>query len=413
LRLDINSVIVSAAAWLLIVIASTLLHCIKEANITEKIFLVLIFFLFSSIAFGNQGVNRQFPVKIGGTVEFHLETGGSVRVESWDKELLQVQVRFEGRDDQYSQVDFTETSSGISIRSRFNGPQMRIFSSNLQFEIKLPSKFNIALDSIGGGLIVHHLEGSIKGKTGGGNLDLRNLKGTIQLTTHGGDVTLKDSEVDGKITTWSGQVLFENVRGDIKGSSESDEVILRNVERVSRRKETVGDEIRIKRVGGDINVPDARRGAWVETLGGNIRIGAGRRFVHATTNGGDITIESVDGWVKARTYGGNITVNVIEPVEDTEAQREIEITSHSGDLRVVLPQNFPAIFEIELAYTIHSNRNYEIISDFDLNQEETKQWDYSRGTARRYILGSGSIGSGKHRIKLNTINGNIYLKERN
>src|SRR5262249_4080601 len=98
----------------------------------KKIFLVLIFFLFSSIAFGRQVVNRQFPVKIGGTVELHLETGGSISVESWDKELLQVQVRFEGRDDQYSQVDFTETSSGISVRSRFNGPQMRVFSSNLQ-----------------------------------------------------------------------------------------------------------------------------------------------------------------------------------------------------------------------------------------------------------------------------------------
>jgi DUF4097 and DUF4098 domain-containing protein YvlB len=379
----------------------------------KKIFLVLIFFLFSSIAFGRQAVNRQFPVKIGGTVEFHLETGGSISVESWDKELLQVQVRFEGRDDQYSQVDFTETSSGISIRSRFNGPQMRVFSSNLQFEIKLPSKFNIALDSVGGGLIVHHLEGSIKGKTGGGNLDLRNLKGAIQLTTGGGDVTLKDSEVDGKIATGGGQVLFENVRGGIKGSSESGEVISRNRERVSRTKEAVGDEIQIKSNGGDINVPAAPRGARVETLGGNIRIGVARRFAHAATNGGDIDIESVDGWVKARTYGGNITVNVIGPVEDTEAQREINITSHRGDLRVVLPKNFPAIFEIELAYTIHSSRNYKIVSDFDLNQEETEQWDYSRGTARRYILGSGSIGSGKHRIKLNTINGNIYLKERN
>jgi DUF4097 and DUF4098 domain-containing protein YvlB len=378
----------------------------------EKVFLATIFLLSNSIAFSEQAIDRQFSVKIGGTMEINLETGGSIRVESWDKELLQVQVRFEGRDDRYSQVDFTETSSGISIRSRYNGPQMRIFSSNLQFEIKLPSKFNIALDSIGGGLIVHHLEGSIKGKTGGGNLDLRNLKGTIQLTTNGGDVTLKDSEVDGKITTLGGQVLFENVRGDIKGSSESGEVISRNVERVSRPKETVGDEIRIKSLGGDINVPDARRGAWVETLGGNIRIGAARRFVHATTNGGDITIESVDGWVKARTYGGNITVNVIGPVGDTEAQREIEITSHSGDLRVVLPQNFPAIFEIELAYTIHSSRNYKIISDFDLNQEETKQWDYSRGTARRYFLGSGAIGSGKHRVRLRTINGNIFLKKR-
>src|SRR5262245_14310349 len=379
----------------------------------KKIFLVLIFFLFSSIAFGRQVVNRQSPVKIGGTVEFHLETGGSISVESGDKELLQVQVRCEGRDDEYSQVDFTETSSGISVRSRFNGHQMRRFVCNLHFEIKLPSKFNIALDSIGGGLIVHHFEGSIKGKTGGGNLDLRNLKGTIQLTTNGGDVTLKDSEVDGKITTGGGQVLFENVHGGIKGSSESGEVISRNVERVSQTKETVGDEIRIKSIGGDINVPAAPRGARVETLGGNIRIGVARRFANATTNGGDIDIESVDGWVKARTYGGNITVNLIGPVEDTEAQREIEITSHRGDLRVVLPKNFPAIFEIELAYTIHSSQNYKIVSDFDLNQEETKQWDYSRGTARRYILGSGSIGSGKHRIKLNTINGNIYLKERN
>jgi DUF4097 and DUF4098 domain-containing protein YvlB len=176
------------------------------------------------------------------------------------------------------------------------------------------------------------------------------------------------------------------------------------------------EEVRIKRMGGDITVADAPRGARVKTLGGNIRIGNARRFVQASTNGGYITIESVDGWVKARTYSGNITVNVTDPDEETEARdeetearKDIELTSYQGDLRVMLPRNVSAIFEIELAYTNNSMQNYRIISDFDLSQEETKQWDYGRGTPLRYIFGSGVAGSGKRKIRLRTINGNIYL----
>jgi DUF4097 and DUF4098 domain-containing protein YvlB len=177
------------------------------------------------------------------------------------------------------------------------------------------------------------------------------------------------------------------------------------------------EEVRIKRMGGDIEVADAPRGARVSTLGGNIRIGIARRFVQATTNGGYITIEDVDGWVKARTYSGNITVNVTDPDEetepgkDTEAGKYIELTSYQGAIRVTLPRNLSAIFDIELAYTKNSMQNYKIISDFDLSQEETKQWDSGRGTPRRYILGNGVAGRGKRKIKLRTINGNIYLKK--
>jgi DUF4097 and DUF4098 domain-containing protein YvlB len=177
------------------------------------------------------------------------------------------------------------------------------------------------------------------------------------------------------------------------------------------------EEVQIKRMGGDIKVADAPRGARVQTLGGNIHIGDARRFVHASANGGYITIESVDGWVKARTYSGNITVNVTDPDEETEAGKEtearkdIELTSYQGDLRVVLPRNLSAIFDIELSYTNNSKQNYRIITDFDLSQEETKQWEYGRGTPRRYIFGRGIAGSGKRKITLKTINGNIYLKK--
>jgi hypothetical protein len=76
-----------------------------------------------------------------------------------------------------------------------------------------------------------------------------------------------------------------------------------------------------------------------------------------------------------------------------------------------LPRNLSAIFDIELSYTNNSKQNYRIISDFDLSQEETKQWDSGRGTPRRYIFGNGVAGRGKRKIKLRTINGNIYLKK--
>jgi len=56
-------------------------------------------------------------------------------------------------------------------------------------------------------------------------------------------------------------------------------------------------------------------------------------------------------------------------------------------------------------------KQFKIDSDFNLEIEETPEWDFSQGSAKKFIYGKGKIGSGKHSIQIRTVNGNIQLKK--
>ena len=67
--------------------------------------------------------------------------------------------------------------------------------------------------------------------------------------------------------------------------------------------------------------------------------------------------------------------------------------------------------DIEIAYTRdRRSKDFKIESDFALETEETDEWDYDHGSPRKYIYGLGNVDGGAHKVKIRTINGNVYLK---
>lgn len=250
----------------------------------------------------------------------------------------------------------------------------------------------------------------------GGDLTLQGLKGVVELKTMGGNISLTQSEVDGHLHTMGGKVLFQDVTGDINGSSMGGNVVYRNV-RVMKKSDSgqtldkarsVGEEVHISTMGGDIRVEEAPEGANVSTMGGNIDIQSARHYAKAKTMGGDITIKAVDGWVNAVTMSGNVEVHVVGSGD--EVKRDVVISSNSGEITLYVPANLSMEFDISLAYTKNSRQNYQIKSDFPVQIRATDEWSQSEGTPRKYIYGTGSYQGGKHRIKITTINGNIVIK---
>jgi DUF4097 and DUF4098 domain-containing protein YvlB len=343
-----------------------------------------------------------FPMNPGGVLRFDLDTGASIEIEGWEINSAEITLKGESSC-RACRFEFNPTADGLEVKSYYE-EKSRSQRSSLKLFVRLPDGCEIDLDSMGGSLSAANFDGIISGKTMGGALSFENVGGEIRMTTMGGNITLRDSEVDGKITTMGGRVLFENVRGDIRGKSMGGQVIYRNVENTANSEESVGDEVHIETMGGAIDVEDAPNGAKVKTMGGNITIGSASQYVFATTMGGDILMESVVGRVKATTMGGDIEVNV------SGNSGDIDLTSMSGKLTLALPGSFSGTFEIELAYTRNSSRNYEIISDFPLEQNESGQWDTSQGSPRRTIHASGTTGDGRYKVKLKTVNGNIIIK---
>jgi hypothetical protein len=174
-----------------------------------------------------QHINREFRAAMGQKLEFELDTGGGIDVTGWDNQMISVEVFKGGRDGADCRVDFQETPAGLRITSEYQGKGHN-YSSNISFVVRVPKRFDLEFDSMGGGIHVCGVEGRISGKTMGGGLSLNNLGGELNLLTMGGGIRLTNSEVEGKVETMGGGVLIENVIGDVRGSTMGGEVVRRN-----------------------------------------------------------------------------------------------------------------------------------------------------------------------------------------
>jgi DUF4097 and DUF4098 domain-containing protein YvlB len=353
-------------------------------------------------------------VSPGGTIEFDLQSGGSVTVTGWDKSIAEVTYWQSGRGHSHT-VEIERTDRGLLVTAEPEDYEGR--SMSLDFEVSVPHDFNVEFDSMGGGLELSELEGRFTGKTMGGGISISDVKGKVRLTTMGGAVDVRDSELDGYIKTMGGEVLLKNVVGDLEASSMGGDVRYVNVRSQDGEVRTPGgisargltkDTVAITTMGGSIVVDEAPAGAAVETMGGDIDVANASSFVKAKTMGGDIDIEMGDGWVKATTMAGDIQVDVYEGLG--EGKEGVNLVSMAGDITLEIPRDLPVSLDLTISYTKNSRKDYTIDSDWDLDIERSRDWDYDNGTPRKRIHGTATVGSGRYPIKIKTINGNIYLK---
>jgi hypothetical protein len=353
----------------------------------------------ANIAASNAGIqnSREFKVKPGGSLNINLKYGGDIEIESWNKDVVSIETESNGQKSFDRIFEVEQDGNNLSIAAK------RGLSADIT--VKIPHKFNIEFFTSGGDIKISSVDGKLKGKTMGGDLEFHNLKGFLEITTTGGDITLKDSEVDGKVSTMGGEVLVQNVKGDINASSMGGNIQYINVQ---GKNKSVGKEVDISTMGGNLIIDKAPNGAKLNTMGGDIKINHADKFIIAETMGGNIEIKSVNGWVKAKTMGGDVEIKVIGNSGDDK--KDVDITSKGGDITLTVPAGLSMNIDIEIAYT-KKHTNCKIVSDFSINEERTKEWDDENGSPRKFIYGKGSVGGGKNKIIIHTINGNVYLKK--
>ncbi len=371
----------------------------------KKVIFIVLLMLLVFWGFSREPLKKEFTVEPGKKLDINLRSGGSIKISGWDKNQVAVTVYFKNGNGEDWDISFEQTPTGISIESRYTASNHKR-SGSTNFEINVPNRFDLELKTMGGGVTIDRVEGEITGKTMGGDLELSHLKGSIDLKTMGGKISLTDSDIDGKVRTMGGRVLLENVVGDVSGSSMGGNVIYKNVK--SRSGESTGKVVNISTMGGAINVSDAAHGANVHTMGGDIRIKSAKEFIKAKTMGGNITIDAIDGWVSSTTMGGNVSVAMTG--DPAKGKRDVNLTSMGGTITLTVPAGLSMDIDLEIEYTKKSDKDYKIISDFEIQQKVTDERDNSKGSPRKYIYGKGKVNDGKHKIKIKTINGNIVLK---
>jgi beta-lactamase regulating signal transducer with metallopeptidase domain len=355
---------------------------------------------------------RQFPAKAGGVLDLDLETGATVRVKAWDQPNVSVLAKLSGRDWRGTRFEAVPSAGGVRVRMWQTPPGDRSYSTSHVMEIQVPARYDLRLQSGGGGVSIVGVNGTFAGVTGGGDIELDHDRGRADLSTGGGAIDVTDCDLDGSVATGGGAVRIERSRGGLVGSSGSGDV--RTADGEDHADVQVGGEhtggdgfVRVAKAGGDVDIAEAPHGAHITTGGGDVHVGRATGTVAITTGGGDIDVGPVAGSVWAGTGSGSMTVRLSDPHGEKQT---VDLASGTGKVILELPANLDARFDLETAYTDNFGRATNINSAWNLQQTRTQAWDDTQGTPRRYVRAHGTAGGGRGLIRVRTVNGDIEVR---
>jgi hypothetical protein len=234
-------------------------------------------------------IEKSFEVSPGG--ELVVETDlGEVRVESWDKNEVNVIVEKSGseRKDRKFEITFDATKERVSVRG---GPQRNWGfwdwgNFDVVYRIMTPTKFRVTVHTSGGDVVVRNIEGELKAGTSGGNVTASNIQGDVKLETSGGNIRAEGVVGSVDAETSGGDLRLDNVDGKIRG-------------------ETSGGNVEVKLLGEN-------KGIQVSTSGGNITLSLPndvKADIDASTSGGEVKMRleaQFDGKIEDEEVHGKI-----------------------------------------------------------------------------------------------------------
>ena len=395
---------------------------------------------------------KTLDVNAGGTLSVRTPMG-AIEVESWAKDEVQVRVlkRYRGSSEDKAEKAFERIE--VYIERQGNDVLVRATSDSrrdndktgLLFEITVPARYNVDLETSGGSITVGDLAGRVLAETAGGSISVGEISGgDVEVETKGGSISIEGIENgSGLAVTAGGSITVGDVTGTLDVKTAGGSI---NLNRIGGKThaETSGGSITIGESGGDlaaetaggsIHIGSVDGKVMVDTAGGSITVGPAAGDVEARTSGGSIHLKPCGGAVTAGTSGGSISVDgsggpvevetsggsiqiddargFIEAstaggsieAELSVSERDVDthctLTSSGGDLILWIPEDLAASFDVELKITRWADEDYEITSDFPLTINRS-----DRGVAC-----SGDINGGGDPIRLRTVNGDIEIRK--
>src|SRR5208282_6175650 len=101
------------------------------------------------------------------------------------------------------------------VSGELPGSRHRDHSAGAEFDIKLPARFNLDVETQGGDI---GLEGPLQGEarltTAGGDIHSTDISGPIRVETAGGSISMGNLGARAEVRTAGGSIQIGNVRGD-------------------------------------------------------------------------------------------------------------------------------------------------------------------------------------------------------
>jgi DUF4097 and DUF4098 domain-containing protein YvlB len=272
-------------------------------------------------------IEKKFSVHSGENLALDADVG-NISITGNDSQELSIVVTAKGSDEILSKyhVDFDQEGGTVRVRGKHDRKYFHFFdnvSMEILFEIQLPKSFNLNLQTSGGDITVHNIDGTIKGETSGGDIEIDKLTGIVKLTTSGGNIALTNSNGDLTLETSGGDIRGESLTGTVNVETSGGNIAFLDTD----------GKLNASTSGGDIKVElKDNKGINLSTSGGNISIRLPKSIsgqVLATTTGGDVscdfpfsgrlkegslkgTINGGGNLIQAETSGGDIVISSVE-----------------------------------------------------------------------------------------------------
>jgi hypothetical protein len=232
-------------------------------------------------------IEKNFDADNGDTLTV-ITDAGSIRVETHNKEEIEVFAEIEGKNKDEFEVTFDESSDGLKIRGEKEDNGWGYNNLRVKFIITVPKDYNINLDTAGGSISVDDLNGDVDVETSGGSIKIGDINGDVDAHTSGGSIRTQDIDGNVNARTSGGSIkvtmtkqITENATLSTSGGSVTANLI---------------DDIKIDidastsggRVHSDFNVDGVKR----------------KRSIKGEINGGGPKL-------KLRTSGGSVHINTL------------------------------------------------------------------------------------------------------
>jgi DUF4097 and DUF4098 domain-containing protein YvlB len=302
----------------------------------------------------------------------------------------------------------TLENGGAYVTANLEGREHHHMLFGADFEVKLPQRFNLDVETQGGDISVENaLEGEARLTTAGGDIRTAEVSGALKAETAGGSIILGQMGQRVDARTAGGDIRIGDVKGDAVLETSGGEIVAGQIAG-TLRAETAGGDVVIAGGGGQI---------VAQTAGGQIQIGPAGGSVRATTSGGSIRCQGARGQLVAETAGGGIDLIQVEgPVKASTAAGPIlvqwaasqksflasQLLTSMGDVFVYLPPNLP----LNIDAAIDAAAGHRILSDFPLTIQGDKE-----EFVVRYISGRGALNGGGETLRIRTTSGNIEIRK--
>jgi DUF4097 and DUF4098 domain-containing protein YvlB len=365
------------------------------------------------------------PAREGGRLVVRADFGSlNTKPGAVDRVTCQVRLRIYTSDENEArrffkdfELTFRQVEGALYLMGRLRQqphltgrlPQQRHsqMTRGAQYDITVPLRFNLDLETKGGGIEVEKLEGQLEAVTAGGGIRGGDLGGPVRVETAGGGIRLGNIAAPVEARTAGGSVRVGDVNGAAILETSGGEIVAGMVQ----------GTLRAQTAGGDLVLRGASGPIEAQTAGGQIQIGQSGGNVIARTAGGSIWLQGARGRVEARTAGGSIDLlqmrNAIRAATsagailaqvDADLKMFVasELQTSAGDIQVFLPPNLPLTVDA----TIDMAAGHKIVSDFPLNiQKEGKAF------APIKVWGEGALNGGGEVLRLRTVAGNIEIRK--